>query len=240
MSTSEEVFIVDDDPLLRRTLARLVTSAGHEVRTFGSAGELLESWDGVHPRCLILDLRLPDLDGMELYSRLRTTGSVPPVIFITGFGDIPTSVQAMKSGALDFILKPFVNDALLGAIESALEEETRSRASRDRLQSLAQRYATLTTREREVMALVVAGRMNKQVARDLRISEKTVKVHRGRVMAKMEARRVAQLVQLAIRLDLAIQAEPGVPQPETRVPAAPTLPRPWSRPDPVPNTAVGR
>ena len=136
--------------------------------------------------------------------------------------------------------KPFVNDALLGAIESALEEETRSRASRDRLQSLAQRYATLTTREREVMALVVAGRMNKQVARDLRISEKTVKVHRGRVMAKMEARRVAQLVQLAIRLDLAIQAEPGVPQPETRVPAAPTLPRPWSRPDPVPNTAVGR
>lgn len=226
MLASDEVLIVDDDPLVRRALASLVASAGHAVRTFESAGELLEKWDGLHPRCLVLDLRLPDLDGIELYSRLRTTGSVPPVIFLSGFGDIPTSVRAMKSGALDFISKPFVDDALLLAIEIALEEEMRSRASRDSQEELARRYATLTAREREVMGLVVVGRLNKQVARELSISEKTVKVHRGRAMAKMQARRVAQLVQSAVQLGLVTPTEQGPSQVAPRLPAATAPPGP--------------
>jgi FixJ family two-component response regulator len=197
-----EVFVVDDDVSVCTALARLIGSAGHAVRTFTSAREFLERRDQLGPGCLVLDVRLPDLDGLELHRRLRESGSPTPVIFMTGFGDIPTSVRAMKSGAVDFLPKPVSDETLLGAIDAALAEEARARAEQVETQELSKRYESLTPREAQVLRLVLAGRLNKQIARELGISEKTVKVHRGRVMVKMGARRVALLVQFADRLGL--------------------------------------
>jgi FixJ family two-component response regulator len=202
MAAGAEVFVVDDDPAVRNALGRLIAAAGHEVRTFGSAREFLDSLGQHGPGCIVLDVRLPDLDGMELHRRLQETGVQLPVIFMSGFGDIPTSVQAMKSGALDFLPKPFSDDKLLNAIDLALNEEAKTRADRQEAQELSRRYASLTGREHDVLRLVMAGRLNKQIARELGISEKTVKVHRSRVMSKMGARRVAQLVQFGVRLGL--------------------------------------
>jgi RNA polymerase sigma factor (sigma-70 family) len=195
-----QVFIVDDDVSVRTALTRLVGSVGHSVRAFSSAREFLDSQCYLHPGCLVLDVRLPDLDGMELHERLQAAGTPIPVIFMTGFGDIPTSVRAIKSGAVDFLPKPVSDDTLLRAIDTALAEEARQRADRVEVQELSRRFELLTPRERDVFRLVLAGRLNKQIARELGISEKTVKVHRGRVMSKMGARRVAQLVQFAARM----------------------------------------
>jgi RNA polymerase sigma factor (sigma-70 family) len=195
-----EVFIVDDDVSVRTALSRLIASAGHTTRAFSSAREFLDSQCYLNPGCLVLDVRLPDLDGMELHQRLQASGSPVPVIFMTGFGDIPTSVRAIKSGAVDFLPKPVADETLLRAIDAALAEEARQRADRVEVQELNRRFELLTPRERDVFRLVLSGRLNKQIARELGISEKTVKVHRGRVMSKMGARRVAQLVQFAARL----------------------------------------
>jgi len=195
-----EVFIVDDDVSVRTALTRLIASAGHTSRAFSSAREFLDSHCYLQPGCLVLDLRLPDLDGLELHERLQASGSPVPVIFMTGFGDIPTSVRAIKSGAVDFLPKPVADETLLAAIDTALAEEARQRADRVEVQELNRRFELLTPRERDVFRLVLAGRLNKQIARELGISEKTVKVHRGRVMSKMGARRVAQLVQFAARM----------------------------------------
>lgn len=196
------VFVVDDDPSVRMALARLIGAAGHTVETFGSAREFLENGRHLEAGCLVLDLRMPDLDGLELLELLRKDGSVMPVVFMTGFGDIPTSVRAMKAGAVDFLPKPVADDALLQAIGAALEADSRARHARSGQEDIRRRFEGLTPREREVFRLVVAGRLNKQVARELGVAEKTVKVHRARVMEKMGVRRVAQLVQLAVRLDL--------------------------------------
>ena len=197
-----EVFVVDDDPSVRTALVRTLTSAGYRVRDFAAAQAFLDSGSHQQPGCLILDLRLPDLDGMALYERLRAAGAWMPVIFLTGFGDIPTSVEAMKSGAMDFLPKPVADEVLLAAVEAALVEEARRRADRVEQDEIAGRLATLTVRERQVMQLVLAGRLNKQIAGDLGISEKTVKVHRGRVMAKMGVPQVARLVSLVARAGL--------------------------------------
>jgi len=197
-----EVFVVDDDPSVRTALVRTLTSAGYRVRDFAAAQAFLDSGSHQQPGCLILDLRLPDLDGMALYERLRAAGAWMPVIFLTGFGDIPTSVEAMKAGAMDFLPKPVADEVLLAAVEAALVEEARRRADRVEQDEIAGRLATLTVRERQVMQLVLAGRLNKQIAGDLGISEKTVKVHRGRVMAKMGVLQVARLVSLVARAGL--------------------------------------
>ena len=201
-AVSPTVFIVDDDTAVRTALARLVSSAGHSVRTFATAEQFLENRQSLGPGCLLLDVRLPTVDGLELQRQLREADIAIPIVFMTGFGDIETSVRAIKSGAMDYLVKPVAEETLLLAIEGALAEEARARAARMEKQVLATRCESLTPRETQVMRLVLAGRLNKQIARELGISEKTVKVHRGRVMEKMGVRRVAQLVQFANRLGL--------------------------------------
>ena len=202
MPLHDDIVVIDDDSDVRNALRRLLVSFGHPVRTYASAFEFLDNGLEPEPGCLILDMRLPDLDGIELYRRLQTRGVTVPAIFLTGFGDIPTSVLAMKSGALDFLPKPVEETTLLTAVENALILNTKLKAQRAQRQEIARRFALLTPRELDVLRLVVVGRLNKQIARELSISEKTVKVHRGRVMAKMGVRRVAQLVQCAIHLGL--------------------------------------
>jgi RNA polymerase sigma factor (sigma-70 family) len=211
MSTgwSYDVFIVDDDAAIRAALVRVIDAAGHHPRVFASGSEFLHSRCYLEPGCAVLDVKLPDYDGMQLYTELQNNGATMPVIFLTGFGDISTSVRAIKSGAVDFLSKPVSDDALIGAIDAALETEARLRRERNELVELKACFERLTPREREILELIMAGRLNKQIARELGISEKTVKVHRGRVMAKMHARRVAQLVQSVLR----IRGLPATPTP---------------------------
>lgn len=209
------VYLVDDDVLVRRALVRLIASAGHDVIAHASARDFLESGHRAGNACLVLDVRLPDMDGLEVYRRLREQGDTLPVIFMTGFGDIPMTVQAMKAGAADFLPKPVSDDALLNAIDAAIAQGIRMHDEFLEVQELSRRYATLTGREREVLGLVLAGRLNKQIAHELGISEKTVKVHRGRLMAKMGARRVAQLVQFAVRLGIEAGPPPSRPAQES-------------------------
>jgi FixJ family two-component response regulator len=194
------VYVVDDDVSVRRSLNLLIDSAGWQPRTFASATEFLASPRPLSPSCLVLDVWLPDLNGLDLQERVTADREAMPIIFITGHGDVPMSVRAMKGGAIEFLIKPFHDSALLSAIRQALE---RSRSVLDyeaEIQALRERHASLSRREREVMTLVVAGRLNKQVASDLGISEITVKAHRGRVMRKMEARSLPHLVDMAARL----------------------------------------
>jgi FixJ family two-component response regulator len=196
------VFIVDDDISVRESLELLIADAGWQPEVFGSAQEFLARPRPLSPSCLVLDVGLPDLNGLELQKRLAGARAGMPIIFITGCGDIPTTVQAMKAGAVEFLTKPFTPDILLGAVESALE---RSRSSLDEeasLQTLRDRHLSLSRREREVMELVVRGQLNKQVGGELGISEITVKAHRGRVMRKMHARSLPDLVNIAARLGL--------------------------------------
>jgi FixJ family two-component response regulator len=195
------VFVVDDDASVRRALELLIASEGWRAETCGSAVEFLALPWPLAPHCLVLDVALPDLNGLELQERVAAHVEMP-VIFITGYGDVPMTVRAMKRGAIEFLTKPFRSDVLLRAIAEALE---RSRALLERgaeLEALRDCYASLSHREREVMALVVAGRLNKQVAGELGISEITVKAHRGKVMRKMKARSLPQLVKLAAKLEL--------------------------------------
>jgi len=202
-TTCVTVFVVDDDDSIRRSLSRLFKSAGYQVVTFGSASEFLAS--DCHrqcPACLVLDVCLPDLTGMELQSRLHTLNSSLPIIFITGHGDIPMSVRAMKSGAVDFLAKPFDGTQLLEAAARAIEKNVADQRNRLERESIQARLATLTPREREVCELIVTGRLNKQVAAELGTVEKTVKVHRSRVMAKMHVQSLAELVRLAEHVGL--------------------------------------
>jgi len=200
MPTPSTVFLVDDDASVRRALARLIKSAGYQVQTFASAREFLDS--GGHseaPACLVLDVRLPGLSGLDLQRKLAEANSHIPIIFITGHGDIPMTVNAMKAGAVDFLPKPVRDTTLLPAIAQALARALRERGERDELEDIQNRLDTLTPREREVMALVARGWLNKQIAFELGTVEKTIKVHRARVREKMKVASVAQLVRVAER-----------------------------------------
>jgi FixJ family two-component response regulator len=202
-TASPLVFIVDDDISVRESLEGLVTEAGWRPAAFASAEEFLARPRETVPSCLVLDVSLPELNGLELQKRISDCAALP-IIFITGHGDIPMSVQAMKAGAVEFLTKPFGPDALLDAIRGAID---RSRVALDQekeLKSLRERYSSLTAREKQVMALVVRGQLNKQVAGELSLSEITVKVHRGRVMRKMRAATFAELVNIAAHLGLAV------------------------------------
>jgi FixJ family two-component response regulator len=197
------VFVVDDDVSVRESLELLIRYEGWQAEIFASADEFLSRPRAPVPSCLILDLSLPGLSGLDLQKRIASERTDMPIIFITGHGDVPSTVQAMKAGAVEFLTKPFTDDALLNAIRQALE---RSRVALDHaaeLQQLRDRYASLSLRERQVMTLVVSGLLNKQVGSELGISEITVKAHRGRVMEKMKAGSLAELVEMAGRLSSA-------------------------------------
>ena len=203
------VFVVDDDLSVRESLESLIRHQGWQPEIFASADDFLFRPRPLVPSCLILDLSLPGLSGLELQKRIASEWPDLPIIFITGHGDIPSSVQAMKAGAVEFLTKPFADDALLSAVRQALE---RSRVALDRaaeLRELRDRYASLSPRERQVMALVVNGLLNKQVGSELGISEVTVKAHRGRVMQKMKAGSLPELVEIAGKLRLARAQEAG-------------------------------
>jgi RNA polymerase sigma factor (sigma-70 family) len=199
------VFVVDDDAAVRKSLERLLKSAGYHTEGFASAEEFLERWLGDPvPGCVVLDILMPGLDGLQLQQQLQTSTDGIPIIFITGHGDIPSSVRAMKAGAVDFFPKPFKDGELLKAIRQAMERDHQQRSQRAERAAVARLFETLTPREREVMALVVRGMLNKQIAFALGTSEKTIKIHRGRVMAKMKVDSVADLVRAAQKIDLLI------------------------------------
>ena len=206
--SNNDVFIVDDDVSIREALTRLLTAAGHHPLAFATASEFVDSGCYMGPGCAVLDVRLPDASGFDVYAHLQKSNVTMPVIFLTGFGEIPASVKAIKSGAIDYLSKPVNGDDLIVAIDTALAKEARLRSERSELSELRACYEQLTPRERQIMQLVLAGRLNKQIARELGISEKTVKVHRGRVMTKMRARRVAQLVQSAVRIGVVTPPAP--------------------------------
>jgi len=194
------VYIVDDDDGMRRALGVLMTTVGYQPAAFAGPREFLAKHDPGQPSCLVLDVRMPEMSGLELQQHLNRSGSMLPVILVSGHGDIPMAVQAMKDGAFDFLQKPFRDQELLDRINGALKLDAENRASTDRLADLKQRSDSLTPREREVMALVVDGKANKVIAIDLGLSERTVEIHRANVMEKMGARSVAHLVKMHLML----------------------------------------
>jgi len=204
-SVTPVVFIVDDDVSVRESLELLVRNENWRPETFASAQEFLDRPRLFVPSCLVLDISLPGLNGLELQKRIAIDRPDLPIIFITGYGDVPKSVQAMKAGAVEFLTKPFSDETLLTAVRQAFERSRLALAQDAEMQELRTRYASLTSRERQVMALVVSGLLNKQAAGELGISEITVKAHRGQVMQKMKADSFATLVKLAAKLGVARQ-----------------------------------
>lgn len=203
------VFVVDDDISVRESLELLIRTAGWQPETYASAQAFLDHLRVPVPSCLVLDVSLPDLTGLDLQQRLGNDRSDLPIIFITGHGDIPMTVQAMKAGAVEFLPKPFDDDMLLRAIAGAIDRSRATLGQQADLQLLRDRYDSLSQREREVMALVVSGLLNKQIAGELHISEITVKAHRGKVMRKMQADSLADLVKMAAGLQLPAARKPG-------------------------------
>lgn len=202
MNDSPLVYIVDDDPAIRDSLTLLMKSVGLPSRAYGSASEFLDSYDPNAPGCLVADIRMPGLSGLELQQVLLERHSEMRIIFITGHGDVPMAVKAMKAGALDFIQKPFRDQELLDRINSALQEDQQRRDSREEVAEIRERRDSLTPREKEVLDKVVEGLANKVIALDLGVSQRTIELHRARVMQKMEVRSLAQLVRAAQKLEM--------------------------------------
>ena len=196
-------FLVDDDPAVLKAITRLLNAAGYRTRSFSSPQEFLSAHDPSIPGCAIIDLVMSELDGLRLQEALARSGSQRPIIFLTGRGDVSSSVRAMKAGAVDFLTKPVKRDALFSAVVQAAQLDAASRQKRQESKSIDERLAALTHREREVLEHVIAGRLNKQIAATLGTVEKTIKVHRGRMMAKLGVRSVAELVRLADRAGIA-------------------------------------
>jgi FixJ family two-component response regulator len=202
MTSGFTVFLVDDDEAVLRGITRLLQAIGYEVRSYSSPAAFLEDQHLETPGCAVLDLAMPGLDGLALQEALAERGIERPIVFLTGKGDIPTSVRAMKAGAVDFLTKPVDHEAILAAIERAAAQDAETRLRIADLSAIEARLARLTPREREVLSHVVAGRLNKQIAHDLGTVEKTIKVHRGRMMEKLEVRSVAELMRFAARAGL--------------------------------------
>lgn len=202
MTADAVVYVVDDDESVRRSLARLLRSVGLNVETFPSGKAFLEHKLSDRPACLVLDLRLPGFSGLDLQTALGESQPTIPIIFITGHGNVPASVRAMKGGALDFLEKPFSNQELLDSVQRGLARSRRARAEAAEQAAIQRRLDTLTARERQVLSLVVRGSLNKQIAAELGAAEKTIKVHRGRMMKKMDAGSVADLVRMTQKVGL--------------------------------------
>ncbi len=203
------IAIVDDDPSVREGLSSLIRSAGLQVETFASAQEFLSRRGAGAPSCLVLDLQMPGLSGLDLQKRMAEAGVEIPIVFLTGHGNIPASVQAMKAGAVEFLTKPFDDQELLRAIQEAVERDRRSRQQHAEMRELRNRYESLTAREQEVMQQVISGLLNKQIAAELNITEFTVKIHRGHVMHKMCADSLADLVRMAESLGIRSHKQPA-------------------------------
>jgi two-component system, LuxR family, response regulator FixJ len=195
------IYIVDDDDGMRKALTLLMTTVGYKATPFARPSEFLVKYDPTQPGCLVLDVRMPEMSGLEVQQQLNRSGAMLPVILITGHGDIPMAVQAMKDGAFDFLQKPFRDQELLDRINAALKQDAENRETVERHADLKRRAESLTPREREVMAMVVDGRANKVIAIDLGLSERTVEIHRANVMEKMGARSVAHLVKMHLTLN---------------------------------------
>lgn len=204
---ASRVFIVDDDPAVRRAMARLLMAAGYRVSPFASAAEFLESYAPDTPGCVLLDLAMPERDGLELQQALLASGEQPPIIFMSGCADVSRTVRAMKGGAFDFLVKPVEEGVLIAAVQNALARDRVDRLARRDLAAIRRRFDALTPRELQVLKCVVAGRLNKQTADELGTVEKTIKVHRARVMDKLQVESLAELVLLAARVGIAPQPE---------------------------------
>jgi two-component system response regulator FixJ len=194
------IFVVDDDSAVRDALKLLLRSVGQSVETYGAGSEFLESYSEDRPGCLVLDIRMPGMSGLELQQKLNEKHSILPIIFITGHGDVPMAVEAMQAGAVDFIQKPFRDQDLIDRINQALEKDTSNRAALGERNDIRRRLETLTPREREVLDLVVHGKANKVIAGDLKLSQRTVEIHRARVMEKMQASSLAHLVRMVLEV----------------------------------------
>ena len=209
MSAAATVFVIDDDPSVRTALVRVLRSAGLQAVAYGSAQEYIEAYDPARRGCLVLDVAMPDIGGLDLQSMLRRQGAAPPIVFLSGHAELSDGIQAMKGGAVEFLTKPVEDAALLVAVQAAIEKDKADEAAREEMEQTRRRLATLTPRELEVLRHVLSGMLNKQIAAKLGTVEKTIKVHRSRVMEKMQVSSLAELVRMATRAG--IVAAPALP-----------------------------